>query len=455
MTRKRKRSSGKVEKKGISITYENDPETSSVDINIDGSQGEGGGQIVRASLALSTILNLSVRITRIRYGRSKPGLQAQHASGANLVAHVAGGELRGANVGSLTLTYIPRNEIVPISTDSSVSDTNLPLKCVVGTAGSTALIMQAALPAALRFLPGSVEIPALRVHGGTSVAFAPVSDYVRFVLSPNLRVLFGITLQYEVQRHGFYPRGGGECVISVDKTACMRARNENGCLIGSMLQPCDIVSRGDIIKIAGVVLIHGASYARAGVAQAMQQAAERTLRAKGLTALCSEDDKPGFSRAQASDTRIRLEELASGEASDRVACITLYATTACGTVLGASALWTERDVNKLQTINDSVNKLDLADLWRRSATLVAESAAQDLCAAIQSGAAVDSYMADQVCIFMAMAKGSSRLLIPQPTKHVLSVVAVSKMYGIDIRLEPIEGSSNMMLLCEGKGVLLK
>jgi RNA 3'-terminal phosphate cyclase (ATP) len=193
-------------------------------IEIDGSTLEGGGQILRISAALAAITGREVSIVKIRGGRSRPGLRAQHLEGVRLLSRMCGmqpaapGGTRtdpfAAKVGSMTLDIGPLPPVVP---GSYVADT--------GTAGSVALLLQAALPACVLARPpttagaaaGSGEGAAepsgqctgqctLRLIGGTNATMAPQVDYMIEVLAPTL-ARFGIKVELKVERRGFFPQG--------------------------------------------------------------------------------------------------------------------------------------------------------------------------------------------------------------------------------------------------------
>src|SRR5215475_8286475 len=126
-------------------------------IEVDGSQGEGGGQILRTSIALASVLGESVSISKIRAGRSTPGIKAQHLAGVTAAAQICKGELQGAQVGSNHLEYKPgKARGGRFSFD-------------VGTAGSVTLVLQTLMPI-LAFADGPVE---LRLTGGTDVKWSP------------------------------------------------------------------------------------------------------------------------------------------------------------------------------------------------------------------------------------------------------------------------------------------
>jgi RNA 3'-phosphate cyclase len=161
-------------------------------IELDGSHGEGGGQILRSAVAFAALRNLPLHMWNIRAGRVNPGLQAQHLTAVRAVAALSRAEVRGLEPGSRELVFLPRG-VTPGTYDFHV-----------GTAGSIALVLQACLPVALN-APDEVT---LRVTGGTDVRAAPPADYLGEVLIPLLRRL-GAQVSLSVLRRGYHPRGGG------------------------------------------------------------------------------------------------------------------------------------------------------------------------------------------------------------------------------------------------------
>lgn len=168
-------------------------------LEIDGSYGEGGGQIVRTALFLSTILNIPIQIRNIRVKREKPGLKRQHLHIVRLLKELASARVEGDELGSLELTYIPGK----LRSGSYEVD--------FGSAGSISLFLQTILPVSL-FVPGKVEI---EVVGGTEVPMSPTIDWVRFVYLPVIRGV-AASVRLEVLRRGYYPAGGGRVKLSVE-----------------------------------------------------------------------------------------------------------------------------------------------------------------------------------------------------------------------------------------------
>jgi RNA 3'-terminal phosphate cyclase (ATP) len=167
-------------------------------IEIDGSYGEGGGQIIRTSLTLAAITQKPIRITNIRANRPNPGLQPQHLTACKSVRNVCRGTLTGAELGSRELAYMPG----PIIGGRYEFD--------IGTAGSVTLVAQTLLPILLR----ADKESELRIIGGTHVMKSPGYDYFENVFIPAIR-LFGADVDCQMLRPGYYPRGGGEIGLKI------------------------------------------------------------------------------------------------------------------------------------------------------------------------------------------------------------------------------------------------
>ncbi|RLF07746.1 MAG: RNA 3'-phosphate cyclase [Thermoprotei archaeon] len=162
-------------------------------IEIDGSYGEGGGQLLRYSVALAALLGKDLHVFNIRAKRSNPGLRRQHLTAIKIIAELVDGRVEGLEVGSKEIYFYPGGR--PKGGKYSFD---------IGTAGSISLLLQAVLPVML-----AAEKPIeLRLTGGTVVRWSPPTLYLEHVLLPLLR-LFGVDAYIKTIRHGFYPRGGG------------------------------------------------------------------------------------------------------------------------------------------------------------------------------------------------------------------------------------------------------
>lgn len=167
-------------------------------IEIDGSYGEGGGQIIRTSLSLAAITKKPVKITNIRAGRPNPGLQPQHLTAAKAVRNVCRGTLDGAEVGSKELVFEPA-EIVGGRYEFNI-----------GTAGSVTLVAQTLTPI---LLTASKE-SELRIIGGTHVMKSPGYDYFERVFIPSIS-RFGASVESKFVKAGYYPKGSGQIDVNV------------------------------------------------------------------------------------------------------------------------------------------------------------------------------------------------------------------------------------------------
>jgi len=226
-------------------------------IVIDGSYGEGGGQVLRTSLTLSALLSKPVRIENIRARRRKPGLQAQHLTGVRAIAQVCDAELDGADLGSLTLTFQPQSS--PGAGDYSFDVAEARKG---GSAGATSLVFQTLL-LPLAFAPGQSR---LTVRGGTHVAWSPPFHYLKHVYLPTLARM-GLEAQVEIEKWGWYPIGGGEM------TALIRGQRE--------IHPggLDLVERGALKRLWG---ISATSNLPAHVGQRQKKRTEEYLRKRGF-----------------------------------------------------------------------------------------------------------------------------------------------------------------------------
>ncbi len=173
-------------------------------ILIDGSFGEGGGQIVRSSLALALVTGRPFTIENLRARRSRPGLMRQHLTAVKAAAEVGQARVEGAEIGSSRLVFEP-GDVRPGEYDFRI-----------GSAGSTTLVTQTVLPALLHLHGPSV----LHLEGGTHNPFAPPYDFLEKTYLP-LVARMGPKIKSKLRRYGFYPAGGGEFSVSLQPTATL------------------------------------------------------------------------------------------------------------------------------------------------------------------------------------------------------------------------------------------
>lgn len=192
-------------------------------IELDGAQGEGGGQILRTSLSLAMLQGRPLRLRNIRAGRRKPGLMRQHLACVRAAAAVSGAFVDGDEIGSTALEFRP----------STLRGGDYEFR--IGSAGSTLLVLQTVLPALLRADRESRVV----LEGGTHNMMAPSADFIATAFLPQL-VRMGADIALNVARHGFFPAGGGRLELRVAP---------------STLAPLQLHERGDSHGIAATVLL--------------------------------------------------------------------------------------------------------------------------------------------------------------------------------------------------------
>lgn len=184
---------------------------------IDGSLGEGGGQILRTSLALSMITGTPIEINHIRAKRGKPGLRRQHLTALRAAAQISEAAIAGDQIGSKQIKFHPRR--------TTPGD----YRFDVGSAGSTTLILQTILPPLMLADRSST----IELIGGTHNPFAPPVDFLALAFLPILNRM-GPRVTLQLERPGFYPAGGGRLRFAIEPAAS--------------LKPLAIVRRGEIVR---------------------------------------------------------------------------------------------------------------------------------------------------------------------------------------------------------------
>ncbi len=194
-------------------------------IEIDGSLGEGGGQILRTSVAFSAVMQEPVRIKNIRAKRDNPGLRAQHMNAINAVAELCNAATKGIEIGSREIEFVP----------SEIKTKKLNID--IGTAGSITLVLQALMIPAIY----TKEILEIKIHGGTDVRLSPSIDYMRFV---TLRILkkFGYNSEIDLVRRGYYPAGNGLVIARIHPV--------------EKLKNVNLMEEGKILSINGISHAH-------------------------------------------------------------------------------------------------------------------------------------------------------------------------------------------------------
>lgn len=218
-------------------------------IDIDGSHGEGGGQVLRMTVALSALTGTPVHVSNIRAGRSNPGLRPQHLAAIEAVRRLCHGSVDGMHEHATKITFQPGE----LAGGSHRVD--------IGTAGSVTLAMQACLPPALH----ARRETAIRLRGGTDVRWSPPWDYLAEVFLPLLRRM-DVDVSAKLERRGYYPKGGGAAALQVTPARRLRPLSFSG---------------GDGWRVKGRVNIAGLP---GHIARRIRKAARKALIERGMDA---------------------------------------------------------------------------------------------------------------------------------------------------------------------------
>ena len=234
-------------------------------IYIDGSYGEGGGQVLRTSLTLAAIAGQPIRIENIRAGRKKPGMAAQHLTCVKAATAICQAQVKGAALGSMTLEFTPTTAPQPGFYNFDVAEARQG-----GSAGAVSLVLQTIL-LPLAFAGDRSEIT---LRGGTHVAFSPTLSYIQEVYLPLLGQI-GLSAQVKLIKWGWYPQGGGEAklLIAGDGLTSKQPIAD--------IQGIDLMERGKLRQLRGVAV---ATELASHIPQRMAGRAEKILKSTQFNA---------------------------------------------------------------------------------------------------------------------------------------------------------------------------
>jgi len=364
-------------------------------VKIDGTYGEGGGQIIRTAIALAAITGEEVEIENIRANRPNPGLSAQHLHAVKAVEKLSGGRTEGLELRSTRLKFSPG----ALNGFEGEID--------IGTAGSITLLLQCLIPVAV-FADSETKV---RIRGGTDVKWSPPMDFYTELFLKAIREM-GCDVHLDLKRRGYYPKGDGLVEAKITPSHC-------GALPHYGIRPCPRKPRRGLpaspvrAYLKGFVLVEsertgeevvkGISHScglPAHVAERQAKAAESVLNAAGY------------------DSAIKIE-IENGGGRTTGCGITLWKGYKSGSALGERGKRAER---------------------------VGEEAAGNIIKELKSVSTVDVYLADQLIPYIAIANGKSEMRVREVTKHIETNMYVTKKF-LDVEFEIEEEEK------EGEGVV--
>jgi len=350
-------------------------------IQLDGSHLEGGGSLVRVALALSTLTGKEFKVTKIRSGRKQPGLKAQHLTAITALKEICGAETNEVEIGSTELWFRPGK----VKSGKYEID--------IGTAGSITLLLQALILPCL-FASGKVT---LNVTGGTCGKWQASVDYLQQVLMPQLKRFAKIELK--ILRRGYYPKGNG--LISLEIMPKIRLEDFpdfwNGYEKISLTVPkIKLTEQGRLERIEGIVNI-SKQLENKKVGERIKKMAELKLRRY---------DVP---------VQIKID----------------YAESL--SVGGEALLWAEFGKNGKEEFNPVILASDVLIEPGKSSEQIGTELAEKLENEMDSEAAVDVHLADQLILFMAMLPGSE-IKTSEISKHAQTNCYVCEQF-LPVRFE--------------------
>ncbi|MCU0727909.1 MAG: RNA 3'-terminal phosphate cyclase [Planctomycetes bacterium] len=243
-------------------------------ISVDGSRGEGGGQVLRTALALSAVTGRPARIDRIRAGRPQPGLRPQHLAAVKAAGIACGARAAGAAVGSTELLFVP----------AGLKASEIDIE--IGTAGSVALVLQTvAVPLSVADGPSRVTL-----RGGTHVPWSPTMDFLFTDWGPAMQS-FGLPVSLRSQQCGYYPAGGGDLLALIPG--------------GGKVLPFVRRFRGNLQTIRGRAFT---SCLSGDIAERIAREARRHLRRAGVAVRIDSEDRPAIGQGAGIHLEAILED---------------------------------------------------------------------------------------------------------------------------------------------------
>ena len=332
-------------------------------LEIDGSFGEGGGAILRLSAGLAFLFNCPIKITKIRANRPKPGLRTQHLLGLRIITELTKSQLSECNIGSEQIMFIP-NPRKEIKNQIHVN---------INTAASIGLLLQPVQIASLGFKK-SEKIKLYLNGGGTFGKWAPSLNYL-------LEVTFklfnqsGLSINTEINRHGFYPKGGAQVICTINPS-------------NTTLNPISLTELGTVDLIQGEIIITKQLMRnRDNIGTRIRKSIKQQLK-KNLNL----------------ETEIKYTWV---DSTSPGVGLSLWAHSDTGAIISTGTILGERKIS-----SEELGKI----------------AADEIIAYLNNDIPVDNYLSDQLIPLMGFIKKPSRIRVSRITSHTQTNLKLVKLF---------------------------
>ncbi len=342
-------------------------------MRIDGSYGEGGGQILRTTLSLASVLKKEVQIQDIRKGRKVPGLQPQHLTCVDACKEITDAEVEGNKLQSLALRFSPKT----IKGGKFIFD----VAKIKGSAGSVSLVLQSIL-LPLLFVEKPSEVV---IKGGTHVSWSPAFTYLQQVFFPTIRKM-GCEVNGKIAKWGWYPKGGGEVTFLINPL--------------EKFLPLNLLERGKLLKLSGISSV---SNLPISIAKRQRDQAYRILKEKKFSSEIELVDAPSLGKGTFFFILAEFENSLAGFSS-------------------------------------------LGEIKKRAET-VAEEACEQFFEFMESNAALEKHLADQLIPYLSLTGDKSSFTVSSVSQHLLTNIWVVKNFlPVRIEVEGKEGEKGKILI---------
>ncbi|MCX6709939.1 MAG: RNA 3'-terminal phosphate cyclase [Candidatus Woesearchaeota archaeon] len=346
-------------------------------LSIDGSMGEGGGQILRTALSLSMLTKKSFQMVNIRSNRKEPGLKAQHLHAIKALMQVSECKCQNMFEGSPSITFFP----------SEINKFNLTVD--IGTAGSITLLLQAVLPA----LMFAREKTRITIKGGTDVSWSIPFDYFNSVLAPQIRRHCGIELR--LVKRGYYPKGGGIVEAEISPRISLSEFPD----FNSFLERVRRLERFELVERGNLVCIKGVSHASSALESAR---------------VCERQAEIAVLQLKKLGQPIQIKKEYSNSES-------------IGSGLSLFAFFSEhRSSNDFNSEHPIILGADSLGKQGKPAEDVAVECVNSLLSEIDANGCVDSHLSDQLIPFLGLFGGMMR--ISKITEHLKTNILVTEAF---------------------------